>query len=107
MNSTKKIYTRAAVCVLLCFMSLLPVSSAKNVSATDAMIVQTLAVARKAELSQKTVIAAEAYGKAVALTRRQPIKKQKDLPVLLYSYGQSLSYAGNYGKRGHEHWRNP
>ena len=96
MNSTKKNYTRAAVCVLLCFMSLLPVSSAKNVSATDAMIVQTLAVARKAESSQKTVIAAEAYGKAVALTRRQPIKKQKDLPVLLYSYGQSLSYAGNY-----------
>lgn len=71
-------------------------ASSKNDVPMYKLIQQTIADARKAETEQNAPLAAKAYAKAIMLTRKQPAEKQKDLAMLLFSYGLMLTYAGDY-----------
>jgi two-component system sensor histidine kinase/response regulator len=96
MNNTRKEHRRKYLVAWLCFFACLPLSANNEMSAADRQIEQTVQTAHKAEGAQNAPQAAQAYAEAIALTRRQPQNKQKDLPLLLYSYGLMLTYAGQY-----------
>ena len=96
MNNEMENHKQIVMFLLLFVTSYLPLLSKNETSAVDELIKRTLGAAQKAEAEQNAPLAANAYAKVIMLTRRQCRNKQKNLPRLLFSYGQMLTYAGDY-----------